>query len=186
MLQRFYHQQNQLRERGANEQYYNGSPSHSQMQYIPDHEIYSQRDVHAVHMAKNESQTNPFMKHIPKLTQKLNPFKQQSPKHKEAIYANTNMLMSQKSYNHDQSDGDTMQRENIHLQRIPVTPPVDIYNNYGKTYSNYKDHYPVTGEYKTAYNEFGTPLKTSGKKTNGVNNHRDDPSKWNHSLCGSF
>lgn len=189
MLQRFYHQQNQLRERGSNEQFYNGSSSHSQMQCTPDHEIYLQRDVPVVHMTKNESQTNPFMKHIPKLTQKLNPFKQQSPKRKEAIYANTNMLMNQKCYGHDQYDGDLMQRENIHLQRIPITPPMDIYNNYEKTYSNYKDHYPVA-EYKNAYNEHGTPLKTSAKKSNGLNNninhHRDDPGKRNNVLCGSF
>lgn len=175
-MQRFYHQQSQLREREANqEQQYYHHVQHPQ--YIQE----------AYPVEKDESHTNPFMKHIPKLTQKLNPFKQQQQQQqqqnsqkmingcqfarKEAIYAN--VAMNQKSY--DQF-GDMMPRENVHRQRIPVTPPVDIYNNYERTtYGNYQDHYPA--EYKNAYNmnaehHHGTPIKS--KKPNGTN-HRDDP-----------
>lgn len=193
VLQRFYHQQSQLRERETNgyqQQYYNQIPHHQQMQYHADHENFQHDGRHM----KDESHTNPFMKHIPKLTQKLNPFKQQSnsPKttngsRKEAIYANTNMITNQKPY--DELCDMMPPRENVHRQRLPAIPPDDIYNKY----PNYIDHYPA--EYKNAYNmseSHGTPIKS--KKSNGHGSNRDDSgertvffySNWLCAVCASI
>lgn len=166
MLQRFYHQQNQLREKSANGHSYN-SPSHiPQPQYKSD---YEKRINELNEKEHHHPQSNPFLRQIPKLTHKLNPFKQHSPKlnaRDEPLYANSHIPVYQKHYDHY----DGVPKENIHRQRIPIEPPTDIY--YEKTsypVVAYEDQYP--NEYKNVYNATTSPKE---KKSNGTKNTSDD------------
>lgn len=171
MLQRFYHQQNQLREKGANGQAYS-SPSHIPVpQYKSDYE----KRINELN-EKDHQQSNPFIRQIPKLTHKLNPFKQQSPKlnaRDEPLYANSHIPVYQKHYDHyDGAPKDNAIRENTHRQRIPIEPPADIY--YEKTAYPaiaYEEQYP--NEYKNVYNSTTSPLSKE-KKSNGTKNTSDD------------
>lgn len=116
---------------------------------------------------KEHSQTNPFLRQIPKLTHKLNPFKQSSKstsQQDEPVYANSHIPIYQKPYHMD-----SIPKENVHRQRIPINPPADIY--YEKT--TYPDEiYP--NQFNNAYSPASN---TTGKekKTNGTKNGSDDP-----------
>lgn len=118
MLQRFYHQQSQLREKEAHRQQphqlHHPQPVHYGMK----------RESHSSQMSGNEQNdqaANPFVRSIPKLTHKLNPFKQPNSRSNspsdsvnlqnndvyrnvpqyhvaEAVYANTNIPVYTKHY----------------------------------------------------------------------------------------
>lgn len=111
VLQRFYHQQSQLRERETSR---HASPQHQPNDFVK----YS--TAQATSADKMESNTH-FLRHIPKLTQKLNPFKSTSNSnnqhhsnssssaygsvtandsanyHPEAIYTNSNIPILKKN-----------------------------------------------------------------------------------------
>lgn len=108
VLQRFYHQQSQLRERETSR---HASPQHQPNDFVK----YSAAS--ATSADKMES-NNHFLRHIPKLTQKLNPFKNLSNSsnpnnnssgygsvtaneslncHKELIYSNSNIPIMKKN-----------------------------------------------------------------------------------------
>lgn len=178
VLQRFYHQQNQLREKEANGQAYN-SPSHIPIPHPqPLYKSEYEKRINELNEKEHQQhqQSNPFLRQIPKLTHKLNPFKQPSPKlnaRDEPLYANASHIpVYQKNYEHYH---DAVPKENIHRQRIPVNPPVDIY--YEKTAYPavaYEDHhYP--NEYKNVYNATTTSAMGKEKKSNGTKNTSDDP-----------
>ncbi|XP_055299890.1 dual specificity mitogen-activated protein kinase kinase hemipterous-like isoform X2 [Sitodiplosis mosellana] len=181
VLQRFYHQQNQLREKEANGQAYN-SPSHIPIPHPqPLYKSEYEKRINELNEKEHQQQSNPFLRQIPKLTHKLNPFKQQSPKlnaREEPLYANSHIPVYQKNYEHY----DGVPKENMHRQRIPVNPPADIY--YEKTAYPavaYEDqHYP--NEYKNVYNAT-TSAMSKEKKSNGTKNTSDDPG-WFNSLAG--
>lgn len=166
VLQRFYHQQSQLREKEANGQMYQPSPLNiSHPQYKSEYE----KRINELN-EKEHPQTNPFVRQIPKLTHKLNPFKQPSSKlndRDDPIYANSHIPIYQRHYDSG------VPKENIHRQRIPLNPPADIY--YEKTaYPTvaYEDHYP--SEYKNVYNPT-TSSVNKDKKSNGAKITSDDP-----------
>lgn len=170
MLQRFYHQQSQLREKEANVQSYNNSQSqvaHSQLKAE-----YEKR-INELNEKEQHPQSNPFLRQLPKLTHKLNPFKQQSsPKlnaREEPLYANSQIPVYQKHYGHY----DGMPKENTHLQRIPMNPPAEIYSD--KTvYPTITSDDNCPNEYKNVYNATTTSSVGKDKKTNGTK-HTDDP-----------
>lgn len=166
VLQRFYHQQSQLREKEANGQ--------TSLSHIPQPQLKAELEKRINEFnEKEQQQTNPFFRQIPKLTHKLNPFKQPSPKlsaRDEPLYANTHIPVYQKHYDHY----DGMPKENPHRQRIPVNPPAEIYyDRAGYPAVAYEDHYPT--EYKNVYN-----ATTVGKerKSNGTKNTSDDAGAW--------
>lgn len=173
MLQRFYHQQNQLREKEANGQAYN-SPSHIPIPHPqPLYKSEYEKRINELNEKEHQQQSNPFLRQIPKLTHKLNPFKQQSPKlnaRDEPLYANSHIPVYQKNYEHY----DGVPKDNTHRQRIPANPPAEIY--YEKTAYPavaYEDHhYP--NEYKNVYNAT-TSAMGKEKKSNGTKNTSDDP-----------
>lgn len=168
MLQRFYHQQSQLREKEANGQAYN-SPSqvsHSQLKAEYEKRINELNE-------KEHHQSNPFLRQLPKLTHKLNPFKQQSPKlnaRDEPLYANSHIPVYQKHYH---GHYDAVPKENTHLQRIPVNPPADIYSDQ----MAFDDKTP--NEYKNVYNATTTSCSVGKeKKSNGTKNGDDPGMYW--------
>lgn len=167
MLQRFFHQQSQLREKEANgpPTYPNSPLNVAHPQYRVD---YEQR-INEMSEKENH-QTNPFLRQIPKLTHKLNPFKQNSkpsPHHDEPVYANSHIPIYQKQY----ESLDSVPKENVHRQRIPVKPPADIY--YEKT--NYPDDM-CPNEYNHTPN-LAASANNKEKKNNGTKNASDDPGK---------
>lgn len=166
VLQRFFHQQSQLREKEANGQVYNNSPFNvANPQYRVD---YEQR-INEMSEKENH-QTNPFLRQIPKLTHKLNPFKQNSKlnsQQDEPVYANSHIPIYQKQYDHL----DSVPKENVHRQRIPVKPPADIY--YEKT--SYPDE-TCPNEPNNTYN-VASSASNKEKKNNGTKNASDDPGK---------
>lgn len=111
VLQRFYHQQSQLRERETSR---HASPQHQPNDFVK----YSAAQTAS---ADKMDSNNHFLRHIPKLTQKLNPFKNASNSnshhhsnssssaygsvtpidspnyHTEAIYTNSNIPIMKKS-----------------------------------------------------------------------------------------
>lgn len=168
MLQRFYHQQSQLREKEANGQTYHSPLNITHPQFKSDYE----KRINELN-DKEQSQTNPFIRQIPKLTHKLNPMRQPSPKlndRDEPVYANSHIPIFQQQYDHF----DGVHKENIHRQRIPINPPADIY--YEKTAHPttvaYEDHYP--NEYKSVYNPTTSSMNKE-KKSNGTKTTSDDP-----------
>lgn len=171
MLQRFYHQQNQLREKEANGQTTYNSPSHIP-QPVPQYKSDYEKRINELNDKEHHQQSNPFFRQIPKLTHKLNPFKQQSPKlnaRDEPLYANSHIPIYQKNYEHY----NVVPKENTHHQRIPINPPADIYNEkMAYPAVAYEENYP-TG-YKNVYNAT-TSAMGKEKKTNGTKNTSDDP-----------
>lgn len=167
VLQRFYHQQSQLREKEANGQTYHSPLNISHPQFKSDYE----KRINELN-DKEQSQTNPFIRQIPKLTHKLNQFKQPSPMRNdrdEPVYANSHIPIFQKQYDHF----DGVPKENIHRQRIPINPPADIY--YEKmTHPTvaYEDHYP--NEYRNVYNPTTSSVHKE-KKSNGTKTTSEDP-----------
>lgn len=118
---------------------------------------------------KENHQTNPFLRQIPKLTHKLNPFKQNSKPnshHDEPVYANSHIPIYQKQY-----ELDSVPKENVHRQRIPVKPPADIY--YEKT--SYPDDI-CPNDYNNTPN-LAESANNKEKKNNGTKNASDDPGK---------
>lgn len=150
VLQRFYHQQSQLREREANDRvsYSNPICSPKVQRYVSDR-------------TKDIADKNPFSRHI----QKLNPFKHQHSKlgstshciNDEVIYANTSDEINQQL------------NENIHRQRNTI----GNYNNYeNEVYlrGNFNEKYP--GDCKK---NGTTTLKMEKKECEGsTSNHRDE------------
>ncbi|XP_031633797.1 dual specificity mitogen-activated protein kinase kinase hemipterous-like isoform X2 [Contarinia nasturtii] len=173
VLQRFYHQQNQLREKEANGQVYNVPPSHIPKP-VPQYKSDYEKRINELNEKEHHQHqsSNPFLRQIPKLTHKLNPFKPQSPKlnaRDEPLYANSHIPIYQKNYDH--YDGGVPPKESVH-RRIPINPPADIY--YEKTAYPavaYEDHYP--NEYKNVYNATTSPV-VKEKKSNGTKNTSDD------------
>lgn len=181
VLQRFYHQQTQLREKEANGQAYNNSQSqvaHSQLKAE-----YEKR-INELNEKEQHPQSNPFLRQLPKLTHKLNPFKQQqqsqpqSPKlnarSDEPLYANSHIPVYQKHYAHHY---DGMQKENTHLQRIPVNPPAEIYSD-KMAYAIAASDENCPNEYKIVYNATTSSVGGGGKeKKCSTTKNGDDPGK---------
>lgn len=184
VLQRFYHQQSQLREKESNGHLNNSPLNVSHPPYKVDYE----KRINELNDKEHRQQTNPFLRQIPKLTHKLNPFKQPSPKHSlsavqhhddgvvdEPVYANSHIPIYQKQYDHYH---DGAPKENIHRQRIPINPPADIY--YEKTAYpavTYDEHCAI--EPNHTFNPT-TSSTNKEKKGNGTKNTSDDPGKLAH------
>lgn len=163
MLQRFFHQQSQLRERETNNSPLNVTH--------PQHRIDYEKRINEL-CEKEPQETNPFIRQIPKLPHKLNPFKQNTKfnsQYDEPVYANSHIPIYQKGYEHFD---DGFPKQNIHRQRIPINPPADIY--YDKT--NHPDeHHP--NEYNNAYNPTSSTINKE-KKSNGTKHNSDDSGKY--------
>lgn len=169
MLQRFYHQQSQLREREANVQSFNNPLNSAHSHFKAEYE----KRVNEINDT-DHNQANPFIRQIPKLTHKLNPFTKLNTKlddSDEPVYANSHIPIYQNQYD----NFDVTPKENIHRQRIPANPPIDIYNGRTSYPATYEEHYP--SEHKSPYTTTTTSAVNGGRKSNGSKTTSDDPGK---------
>lgn len=192
VLQRFYHQQSQLREREEREreQQYR---YHQQMMQAHVHPQYRAIDVtnyaslpptSSSPSASDKSENGShFLRHIPKITQKWNPFKSGTTKqHTEPtndIYFHSNIpIAKSKNLRSNTLPSQTTSPPyydnyatpmNSHHQQMPIAPPMNIYSNcneYGGPAMTY-DELPQKQYKNVCGDENGTTRDDHGKFIDG-------------------
>lgn len=189
-MQRFYHQQSQLREREKERERYHQQYHHPQAlpQYQP-----IDLTTYGPSCGPSEKSEHGLLKHIQKLPQKWNPFKSGNKTHSydaanypsEAIYSNTNIpiskqyvrsntLPTQQPSPYHQGHYQEERLMNPHRQQIPISPPMSIYGNCTEYVrpTRYED-LPTKNHHNNGYGRCNEP-------TNNAN--RDDHGKPNCSL----